>query len=113
MHTNHNFKALSIAEAASAAAIRVAKLINTKVGDLKDQIERSAISFSLNLAEARGRKGKDRARICAIAYGSALETKQALRIVLTLGLAPAEDVKKALELVDQVAAVTYVLSRKT
>jgi len=48
---------------------------------LCDQAQRASGSASLNLAEAVGREGADRARALRIARGSALETDAALSLL--------------------------------
>ena len=102
-------KILKLAEDACAACLEVAS--QTKLKTLKDQLERSSTSFALNMAEAMGRRGKDRRRILHIAYGSALETKMALRILARQAQVPSEVLQHALELTDQVAAVCYRMIR--
>ena len=52
---------------------------------LGDQAQRASASVVLNLAEAMGREGADRARTLKIARGSALEVDAALSLLLQRG----------------------------
>jgi four helix bundle protein len=54
-------------------------------GWLSDQAMRASASVVLNLAEALGREGADRARALRIARGSALELDAALTLMLNRG----------------------------
>lgn len=53
---------------------------------LADQAQRASASVVLNLAEALGREGADRARMLRIAKGSALELDAALTLLAQRGL---------------------------
>jgi four helix bundle protein len=55
---------------------------------LCDQAERASASCILNLAEACGREGAERARCVRIARGSALELDAALRLLSHRGACP-------------------------
>jgi four helix bundle protein len=52
---------------------------------LGDQAQRASASVVLNIAEAMGREGADRARTLKIARGSALEVDAALSLLLQRG----------------------------
>jgi four helix bundle protein len=55
-------------------------------GEAYDQLRRGATSVALNISEACGKRGADRARFFAIARGSALEGAAALRVLLAMGV---------------------------
>lgn len=59
-------------------------------GDARDQLRRASTSVVLNIAEACGKRGADRARFFLIARGSALEVAAALRVLLAFGATSAE-----------------------
>ena len=53
---------------------------------LRDQAQRAAPSIVLNLAEALGRRGKDRAHLLSIALGSAREVRAIVDVALVTGM---------------------------
>src|ERR1700758_4515134 len=59
---------------------KAAKGLSLK-GELRDQLERASLSVVLNLAEGRGRKGKDRLHFCRIAMGSLKEVQGCLDVI--------------------------------
>lgn len=61
--------------------IAIAKAAGRGLGWLTDQATRASGSAALNLAEAMGREGSDRARFLRIARGSALEVDAALTLL--------------------------------
>ncbi len=60
---------------------------------LWDQAQRASASAVLNIAEACGREGSDRARCLRIARGSMLETDAALTLLANRGACP-EDTRR-------------------
>ena len=52
---------------------------------LARQLDRAADSVALNLAEAGGRRGRDRVHLCRIAYGSLREAVCALQLAVAKG----------------------------
>ena len=81
-------------------------------GWLCDQATRAAASVVLNLAEAMGREGMDRARALRIARGSALELDAALTLMLHRGACRAEERSAAKALTVQVVAMLTVLRNR-
>ncbi len=61
--------------------VRIARAAPRGHGWLADQAQRASGSTVLNLAEALGRQGADRARTLRIARGSALEVDAALTLL--------------------------------
>lgn len=66
-------------------------------GWLWDQAQRASGSAALNVGEACGREGADRARCYRIARGSALETDVALTLLAHRGACSDDDRKNARE----------------
>jgi four helix bundle protein len=62
----------------------------TRVGDVRDQLDRASTSIPLNIAEGNGKyTPKDRCRFLDTAHGSALECAAALDVLVAKGrLAP-------------------------
>ncbi len=57
--------------------------------ELRDQLQRAALSINLNLAEGLGRRsGSDKARFYSIAKGSASECAAIVDVVRSMDLAP-------------------------
>ncbi len=76
---------------------------------IADQVIRSASSVPANLAEGRGRSGRDRLHHWRIAYGSAREVDTHLRLLLGTGAIEAPQAESALQLFDDVRAITWRL----
>lgn len=76
-----------------------------KDGEVKDQLKRASVSVVLNIAEANGRRGKDRANRFAIAEGSARETEEAIWIAIGWGYVTEDEAKELLVLLDRVIAM--------
>jgi len=79
---------------------------------LADQAMRASASVVLNLAEALGREGADRARALRIARGSALEFDAALTLMLHRGACRAEERKAAKMLTVRVVAMLTALRNR-
>ena len=65
--------------------------------------------MALNLAEGAGRRGRDRLHHWRIAYGSALEARTALELLVTAGNLDATAAAAADALLDRVAAMAWRL----
>ena len=77
--------AYRVAVALDAAVVAVARRAPRGHAWLGDQAQRASASVVLNLAEAMGREGADRARALRIARGSALEVDAALTLLSQRG----------------------------
>ena len=80
-------------------------------GGLAKQLRRAASSIVLNVAEARGRKGRDRAHLFAIALGSTREALAALDVSEAWGDLRAKQTEAARSLLDRQCGLLYPLSR--
>jgi len=76
---------------------------------LADQVVRSATSVAANLSEGHGRSGRDRTQHWRIAYASAKEVDTHLRLLLGAGAVDPGRAGRALDLFDQVRAMTWRL----
>jgi four helix bundle protein len=85
--------------------VRIARSCARGYGWLCDQAQRASGSTVLNLAEAVGRDGPDRARCIRIARGSALEADAAIKLLLHRGMCSSADRAKAHELVGRLMAM--------
>ncbi len=81
-------------------------------GWLVDQAMRASASVVLNLAEALGREGLDRARAPRIARGSALELDAALTLLLHRGACRAAETDSAKGLTVRVVAMLTALRNR-
>ena len=72
---------------------------------------RSASSVAANLSEGHGRTGRDRYHHWRIAYASAKEVDTHLRLLAGAGAVDAGRARVALDLFDQVRAMTWRLLR--
>lgn len=81
-------------------------------GWLCDQATRASASVVLNLAEALGREGLDRARMLRIARGSALELDAALTLLLHRGACRATERNAAKALTVRVVAMLTALRNR-
>ena len=98
---------------AAGLAIRLVATIPTPLKALADQVIRSASSVPANLAEGHGRSGRDRLHHWRIAYGSAKETDTHLRLLVAAGAVDADRASAALQLLDEVRAMTWRLLHPT
>jgi len=76
---------------------------------LADQTIRAMTSVPLNLAEGAGRRGRDRLHHWRIAYGSALEARTALELLVAAGGVDAEAAATVDSLLDRIAAMAWRL----
>jgi len=79
---------------------------------LCDQIRRSAISITSNIAEGSGRSSiKEKIHFLEISYASMLESYSQLQIALDLGYITSEEFEKLLPLYNKVASLLSGLRR--
>ena len=98
-----------LAMEAAAAAIGLAGSVPPRLKPIAEQLVRSAASVPANLAEGRGRTGRDRVHHFRIAYGSALEAASHLELLAAAGAVDGERVRAVLALLDRVRALTWRL----
>ena len=98
-------------KALEAASIAISLVVNVPapLRSLADQVVRSASSVPANLSEGAGRSGKDRFYHWRIAYGSAKEVDDHLRLLMGAGVVNHRRAESALALFDDVRALTWRL----
>ena len=101
--------ALSTALEAAGIALAIARRVPDPLKSLADQVVRSATSVAANLSEGHGRSGRDRLHHWRIAYASAKEVDTHLRLLAGAGAVDVGRARVALELFDQVRAMTWRL----
>ena len=106
------FKVLEMAKLAAKETIELTRKLNYNSVDLKKQLIRSVTSVPLNIAEANGRKGKDRSYHFSVAYSSAKESIVNLELLIMLGWVCENKANLCLSNLDQVCAILYKLISK-
>ncbi len=98
-------------KALEAASIAISLVVNvpTPLRSLAEQVVRSASSVPANLSEGAGRSGKDRAYHWRVAYGSAKEVDDHLRLLMGTSAINNRRTQAALQLFDDVRALTWRL----
>ena len=104
--------AYTVAVSLDGAVVAIARKAGRGHGWLCDQATRASASVVLNLAEALGREGLDRARALRIARGSALELDAALTLMLHRGACRAEERNTAKGLTVRVVAMLTALRNR-
>ncbi|MGD8441633.1 MAG: four helix bundle protein, partial [Holophagae bacterium] len=94
---------------AASIAIALAMRVPASLRSIGDQIVRSASSVPANLAEGNGRSGRDRLHHFRIALGSAREVDTHIRLVVGTGVVNQPRATAALQLFDDVRAMTWRL----
>jgi len=94
---------------AAGIAISLVTRVPAPLKCLADQVIRSASSVPANLSEGHGRSGRDRMHHCRIAYASAKEVDTHLRLLVQAGAIDTNRAEDALDLFDQVRAITWRL----
>jgi four helix bundle protein len=70
----------------------------SRVGEIRDQLDRASTSIPLNIAEGNGKYAiKDRCRYFDTAHGSALECAAALDVLVAKGKQTADEVRPGKE----------------
>ena len=104
------FKVLEMAKTAAKETIELTRKLNYESAELKKQLIRSVTSVPLNIAEANGRRGKDRSYHFNVAYSSARESIVNLELLIMLGSISQNKAKAPLSNLDQVCAILYKLN---
>jgi len=105
------FEAYEVAMEAAQVVMPMMARVPGRYGSLADQAMRAVAGVPLSLAEGAGRTGKDRLYHWRIAYGSALETTAALKLLDSVGGVPTQPARRALELLDRVQAMAWRMTR--
>ena len=100
---------LTVALEAAGAALGLVGRIPAPLRSIADQVIRSASSVPANLSEGHGRSGRDRLQHWRIAYASAKEVDTHLRLLDGAGAVDLGRARLALDLFDQVRAMTWRL----
>jgi four helix bundle protein len=98
---------------AAGLTLRLVARVPLPFKPIADQAIRSATSVPANLGEGHGRGGRDRVHQWRIAYGSAKEVDTHLRLFVHAAAVNAADAANALDLFDQVRAMTWRLLHPT
>ena len=94
---------------AAGLALAIARRVPAPFRSPADQLIRASSSVAANLSEGHGRVGRDRLNHWRIAYGSAKEVDTFLRLLAHAGAVDKAQTSVALELFDQVQAMTWRL----
>ncbi len=97
------------ANRAAIIAISLVMRVPAPLKSIADQVIRSASSVPANIAEGRGRAGRDRLHHWRISYGSAREIDTHFRLLLGAGAIDVSQAESALQLFDDVRAMTWRL----
>ncbi|MEX1309012.1 MAG: four helix bundle protein, partial [Candidatus Sulfomarinibacteraceae bacterium] len=107
--TGTGFDALDKAIQGAQIAVALALKVPAPMKSIGDQLIRAASSVPANLAEGQGRSGRDRLHHYSIAYASAKEVDVRLRILCLSHPAHRGNATTALQLFDDVRAMTWRL----
>ncbi len=105
----NQLNALTTALEAAGITLAIARRVPAPLKSLSDQVVRSATSVAANLSEGHGRSGRDRFHHWHIAYASAKEVDTHLRLLAGAGAVDVGRARSALDLFDQVRAMTWCL----
>jgi four helix bundle protein len=94
---------------AAGFAISLVMRVPAPLKPIADQVVRSASSVPANIAEGAGRTGRDRLHHYRIAYASAREVDSHLSLLVISGAVPPGKAGTALNLFDDVRAMTWRL----
>ena len=108
-----NLIARETALEAAGMAIQLVLRVPAPLKSLADQVIRAASSAAANLSEGQGRAGRDRIHHWRIAYGSAREVECHLRLLVHAGVVDRHRATAALDLFDEVRAMTWRLLHPT
>ena len=94
---------------AAGIAISLVMQVPAPLKCLADQVIRSASSVPANLSAGHGRSGRDRMHHWRIAYGSAKEVDTHLRLLIEAGAVDSVRATIAINLFDEVRALSWRL----
>jgi four helix bundle protein len=104
----------STALQAAGVALTLVSRVPAPLRSIAEQVVRAASSVPANLSEGHGRSGRDRLHHWRIAYASAKEADSLLRLLAVANAVDRQRVDVALDLFDQVRAMTWrLLNPKT
>ena len=106
---NSNLTAYRKALEAAGIAMALVTRVPAPLKSLADQVIRAAASVPANLAEGHGRNGRDRAHHWRIAYASAKEVDCHIKLLCVTGAVHRGKATSALQLFDEVRAMTWRL----
>jgi four helix bundle protein len=110
---NSNLTAYRKAIEAAGIAVDLVRRVPAPLKTLADQTIRSAASVAANLAEGHGRIGRDRTHHWRISYASAKEVDCHIRLLCVSGAVHRGKAMTALQLFDEVRAMTWRLLHPT
>jgi four helix bundle protein len=85
----------------------------SRVGEVKDQLDRASTSVSLNIAEGNGKyTPKDRCRFFDIAHGSALECAAGLDILVAKSKFTSQQIRPAKESLQRIVRMLIGLIKR-
>jgi four helix bundle protein len=86
---------------------------STRIGDVKDQLDRASTSIPLNIAEGNGKYNrKDRCRFFDIAHGSALECTAGLDILVAKNKLSSADIRQGKERLQRIVRMLMGLIKR-
>jgi four helix bundle protein len=103
----------STALRAAGVALTLARQVPAPLRSVAEQVVRAASSVPANLSEGHGRTGRDRLHHWRIAYASSKEVDSHLRLLASVGAVDRQRIDVALDLFDQVRAMTWRLLHPT
>ena len=104
------FDALDVSLDWIGALRGVIEQIRKHDADLARQLRKAAASVPLNLSEGRQRRGKERRYRWGVAAGSAAEAKSCLLVAESWGYVEADELAKAIDLLDRILAMLWRLT---
>src|SRR5207237_7155777 len=85
----------------------------SRIGEVKDQLDRASNSIALNIAEGNGKYGpKDRCRFFDIAHGSALECAAALDVLVAKGKLAPDQIRPGKERLQRIVRMVMGLIKR-
>ncbi|MFO0966797.1 MAG: four helix bundle protein [Gemmataceae bacterium] len=85
----------------------------TRLGDVRDQLDRASTSIPLNIAEGNGKFApKDRCRFFDIAHASALECAAALDVLVAKGKGTVEQIRPGKENLQKIVRMLIGLIKR-